>query len=50
VAPVQDIFARLVQNGFNGWISVEEASKTGDDGFRKAIPRAKQLWMQAGGR
>jgi sugar phosphate isomerase/epimerase len=49
VAPVKEIFARLVQNGFDGWISVEEASKTGDDGFRTAIPMAKELWMQAGG-
>jgi sugar phosphate isomerase/epimerase len=49
VALVQEIFARLIQNGFDGWVSVEEASKTGEEGFRRAIPLAEQLWVQAGG-
>ncbi len=49
VAPVQEIFARLIQNGFDNWVSVEEASKTGEDGFRRAIPLAEQLWVRAGG-
>jgi sugar phosphate isomerase/epimerase len=49
VAPVQEIFTVLVQNGFDGWVSVEEASKTGEDGFRTAIPRAQALWAAAGG-
>jgi sugar phosphate isomerase/epimerase len=49
VAPVQEIFRVLVQNGFDGWVSVEEASKTGEDGFRTAIPRAEALWVAAGG-
>jgi sugar phosphate isomerase/epimerase len=49
VAPVQEIFTILVQNGFDGWVSVEEASKTGEAGFRTAIPRAERLWVEAGG-
>ena len=49
VAPVQEIFARLIENGFDNWVSVEEASKTGEEGFRRAIPLADQLWVQAGG-
>jgi sugar phosphate isomerase/epimerase len=49
VAPVQQIFEVLVQNGFDGWVSVEEASKNGEAGFRIAIPRAEQLWIAAGG-
>lgn len=49
VAPVQAIFAALVQHGFDGWVSVEEASKTGEAGFRQAIPLAEQLWVAAGG-
>jgi len=49
VAPVLEIFQVLVRNGFDGWVSVEEASKTGEDGFRTAIPRAEALWGQAGG-
>ena len=50
VAPVQEIFSTLVQNGFDSWVSVEEASKTGEEGFRRAIPYALQLWSQAGGK
>jgi sugar phosphate isomerase/epimerase len=50
VAPVKEIFAALVQNGFDGWVSVEEASKTGEEGFLRAIPYAEQLWVEAGGK
>lgn len=49
VAPVKEIFTTLVRTGFTGWVSVEEASKMGEDGFRRAIPMAKQLWLEAGG-
>ena len=49
VAPVREIFQTLVQTGFDGWVSVEEASKTGEEGFRTAIPRAEALWVEAGG-
>jgi sugar phosphate isomerase/epimerase len=49
VAPVKEIFTSLVQNGFDGWVSVEEASRTGEEGFRRAIPLAEQLWVEAGG-
>lgn len=44
VAPIRDIFATLHKNGFDTWISVEEASKLGEDGFRQAIPYVKGLW------
>ncbi len=47
VAPVQEIFAVLAANGFDGWISIEEASKTGDAGFHHAIPLARQWWATA---
>ena len=50
VAPVQEIFAVLAANGFDGWISIEEASKTGDAGFYHAIPLAKQWWAAAQGK
>lgn len=49
VAPVQEIFHMLVENGFDGWVSVEEASGTGEAGFRQAIPRTEELWLAAGG-
>jgi len=44
VAPVREIFAMLHRTGFDSWISVEEASKTGEAGFQRAIPYVKELW------
>jgi sugar phosphate isomerase/epimerase len=44
VAPVREIFTVLHQMGFDHWISVEEASKLGEAGFRQAIPYVKGLW------
>ena len=44
VTPLNAIFDRLRAAGFDGWISVEEASKSGEDGFRRAIKYVKELW------
>jgi len=44
VAPLSALFRRLHQHGFDGWVSVEEGSKTGEEGFRKAIPLVRALW------
>ena len=49
VAPLAPIFQQLQAAGFNGWISVEEASRSGEAGFRQAIPYADQTWQMAGG-
>lgn len=49
VAPVEDIFRVMVGYGFDGWVSVEEASKTGEDGFAVAVPFADRAWAAAGG-
>ena len=46
VAPVREIFAMLHRTGFDSWISVEEASKTGEAGFQRAIPYVKELWTR----
>lgn len=45
VTPLSAIFERLHAAGFDGWISVEEASKTGLEGFRRAIRTARELWL-----
>lgn len=45
VAPIREIFAALAHSGFDSWISVEEASKLGEEGFRRAIPYVKELWQ-----
>lgn len=34
VAPIRTILTNLFENGFNGWISVEEASMQDEEGFR----------------
>jgi sugar phosphate isomerase/epimerase len=49
VSPIVSIYRMVRENGFDGWISVEEASKSGEEGFRKAIPYADQAWVAAGG-
>jgi sugar phosphate isomerase/epimerase len=49
VAPIVPIYKMLRGIGFDGWISVEEASKTGEEGFRLAIPYADRAWVAAGG-
>jgi sugar phosphate isomerase/epimerase len=49
VAPLRAVVDRLQSAGFDGWISVEEASRTGVDGFRRAVACADRLWMEAGG-
>ena len=45
ITPLDTIFERFRSAGFDGWISIEEASKTGEDGFRRAIQHARQLWL-----
>jgi len=47
VSPLAAIFRRLQQHGYDGWLSVEEGSKTGEEGFRQAIPRVRTLWKAA---
>jgi sugar phosphate isomerase/epimerase len=49
VVPLQAIFQAIRATGFDGWISIEEASRTGEAGFRQAVPYVDQLWQQAGG-
>lgn len=48
VAPVREIFSVLHQMGFDNWISVEEASKSGEAGFQQAIPYVKGVWESLG--
>jgi sugar phosphate isomerase/epimerase len=50
VAPIQRLLGRLIAAGFDGWVSVEEASHTGDEAFHRAVACADELWVRAGGR
>lgn len=49
VAPVQALFAEMISVGFDGWVCIEESSRTGEVGFRQAVTNADRLWVQAGG-
>lgn len=50
VAPIEEIFRVMVQDGYDGWVSVEEASKQGEHGFEVAIPFCDRAWAAAGGK
>jgi sugar phosphate isomerase/epimerase len=45
IAPIGAIFERLKSAGYHGWISVEEASGSGEKGFRSAVETCKRLWQ-----
>jgi sugar phosphate isomerase/epimerase len=49
VAPAEALLRIMIERGFDGWVSIEEASRTGDDGFRQAVPFADWAWQAAGG-
>jgi sugar phosphate isomerase/epimerase len=43
-SPIKEAFSILKGNGFDGWISVEEASRTGNAGFEKAVGFVRRAW------
>jgi sugar phosphate isomerase/epimerase len=49
VSPLPLLLRRLVSSGFDGWLSIEEASRTGMDGFRGAVAFVDRAWADAGG-
>jgi sugar phosphate isomerase/epimerase len=49
VAPLRSLLERVRSAGFDGWISIEEASRTGESGFRHAVEFADRVWVEAGG-
>jgi sugar phosphate isomerase/epimerase len=49
VAPLEAILREMRQAGFDGWISLEEASRTGESAFWQAVPYIDRLWQQVGG-
>lgn len=50
VAPIGEIFTTLARAGFTGWISIEEASMTGEEGFRHALAHVQALWQESANR
>lgn len=47
IAPIEEVFRRLRARGFDGWVAIEEASRTGKEGFRTAVSRTRELWEKA---
>lgn len=47
VSPIPQIFSRMRQVNYDGWLSIEEASRQGKRGFEEAIAYVKQTWEQA---
>ena len=46
VAPIPELLRRIVASGFDGWISIEEGSRTGPEAFNRAVaadPRVEQV-------
>jgi sugar phosphate isomerase/epimerase len=49
VSPIPELLRRLVSSGFEGWISIEEASRTGPAAFEHAVAYVDREWVDAGG-
>lgn len=46
-SPIPQIFSRIRQTGYNGWLSIEEASRSGEAGFEQAIAYVQNTWEHA---
>lgn len=47
VSPIPQIFSRMRQANYDGWLSIEEASRQGQQGFEEAIQYVRQTWQRA---
>jgi sugar phosphate isomerase/epimerase len=47
IVPFKEIFQVLKQHHFDGWICIEEASKSGEEGVRKAMEFVRDTWDEA---
>ena len=43
IAPIREVLARLHKQGYGGWVGIEEASRTGKDGFQHAVQYARRV-------
>lgn len=43
-SPIKEVLSTLKNNGFDGWVSVEEASREGTEGFEKAVAFVRHTW------
>ncbi len=48
IVPFEKLFTILKTKGYDGWISLEEGSKTGIEGIRQSKENIERLWKAAG--
>ncbi len=46
-SPIPQVFSRMRQAGYDGWLSIEEASRLGQEGFTESIAFVRETWQQA---
>lgn len=46
IVPFRKIFSLLKQNGFDGWLCIEEASNNGKEGIKKAADFVHKIWSE----
>lgn len=46
-APIPQVFSRMRAAGYDGWLSIEEASRSGEEGFVQSIAFVREAWRHA---
>ena len=46
-SPIPQIFSRMRRANYDGWLSIEEASRSGQEGFTESIAFVREAWQQA---
>ena len=46
-SPIPQVLSRMKQAGYDGWLSIEEASRSGQEGFTESIAFVRKTWQQA---
>ena len=46
-SPIPQVFSRMKQAGYDGWLSIEEASRSGQAGFTESVALVRKTWQQA---
>jgi sugar phosphate isomerase/epimerase len=47
LAPIREVLARLHEQGYAGWVGIEEASRTGRQGFHQAVQYARRVLQES---
>ena len=46
-SPIPQVFSRMRRAGYDGWLSIEEASRSGQEGFEQSITYVRNAWEHA---